>query len=153
MFYFVLPSLGCKIPCLSNDDELYYLKNWNYFKRKYNIVSDTIITLQRSNVMRKPVFRVCDQVRLKPASSATEASWSLAISYIATTGTILSKQQTIKVLIRLRGCAGWSAPLLFTYGIRQVFSWWGLKSYQLTWSYHFNDTTVTSYDIYFTSYN
>ena len=23
------------------------------------------------------------------------------------------------------GCADWSAPLLFAYGIRQVFSWWG----------------------------
>ena len=29
------------------------------------------------------------------------------------------------MLIRIHGCAGWSAPLLFTYSIRQVFSWWG----------------------------
>ena len=29
------------------------------------------------------------------------------------------------MLIRLCGCAGWSAPLLFAYGIRQVFSWQG----------------------------
>ena len=28
---------------------------------------------------------------------------------------LLSRQRTIKALIRLRGCAGWSAPLLFTY--------------------------------------
>ena len=27
---------------------------------------------QMSHVMRKPVFRVCDQVRLKPACSAAE---------------------------------------------------------------------------------
>ena len=29
------------------------------------------------------------------------------------------------MLIRLRGCAGWSAPLLFAYGIRHVFAWRG----------------------------
>ena len=29
------------------------------------------------------------------------------------------------MLIRLRGCAGWSAPLLFAYGIRHVFAWPG----------------------------
>ena len=32
-----------------------------------------------SHVMRKHVFRVCDQVRLKPACSATETSYSLEI--------------------------------------------------------------------------
>ena len=68
---------------------------------------------------------VCDQVRLKPVCSATDVSWRVAILKLATTGTILSKQRTIKVLIRLHGCAGWSEPLLFAYGIRQVFSWWG----------------------------
>ena len=30
-------------------------------------------------------------------------------------GIILSKRRTTKALIRLRGCAGWSAPLLFAY--------------------------------------
>ena len=29
------------------------------------------------------------------------------------------------MLIRLRGCAGWSAPLLFAYGISHVFAWSG----------------------------
>ena len=38
---------------------------------------------------------------------------------------ILSRQWTTKVLIRLCGCAGWSAPLLFAYGIGQIFSWSG----------------------------
>ena len=28
-------------------------------------------------------------------------------------------------MIRLRGCAGWSAPLLFAYDIRHIFSWPG----------------------------
>ena len=38
-------------------------------------------------------------------------------SYIALSCkiTLLSRQRTTKALIRLRGCAGWSAPLLFTY--------------------------------------
>ena len=27
--------------------------------------------------------------------------------------------------MRLRGCAGWSAPLLFAYGIRHIFTWPG----------------------------
>ena len=32
---------------------------------------------------------------------------------------VLFKQLTTKVLIRLHGCAGWSAPLLFAYGINR----------------------------------
>ena len=49
----------------------------------------------------------CNQVRLKLASSATEISYSLEILALASIGIILSnRQQTIKVLIKLRGCAG-----------------------------------------------
>ena len=66
-------------------------------------------------VMRKPVFEVFNQVRLKPAYSATETSKSLEILDLASIGIILSKQRTTKALIRLCGCAGWSAPLLFPY--------------------------------------
>ena len=66
-----------------------------------------------SLVTRKPVFGIFDQVRLKPACSASEASYSLEISDIETRGIILSRQRTTKALIRLRGCADWSAPLLF----------------------------------------
>ena len=44
---------------------------------------------------------------------------------IASRGVILSRQQTTKVLIKLCGCAGWSVPLLFAYGIKQVVSWHG----------------------------
>ena len=36
---------------------------------------------------------------------------------------MLSRQRTTKVLIRLRRYAGWSAPLLFSYGINRFFSW------------------------------
>ena len=35
---------------------------------------------------------------------------------------ILSNKQITKVLIRLRGCAGWSAPVLFANPRRQVLS-------------------------------
>ena len=60
--------------------------------------------------------------RHKPACAATEASWSLEISAIESIDIILSKQRTTKALIRLRECADWSAPLLFAYDRRHVFS-------------------------------
>ena len=76
----------------------------------------------RSLVMRKPVFRVCDQVRHKPACAATEARYRLESSDIETRGIILSRQRTTMALISLRECAGWSAPLLFAYCIN-MFSY------------------------------
>ena len=65
-----------------------------------------------SHVMRKPVFGVCDQVRLKPACAAI-------------------KQWITKVLIRLRGCAGWFAPLLFAHGINRIFHLFPLRQWQI----------------------
>ena len=44
-------------------------------------------------------------------------------------GVILSWQRTTKALIRLRACAGWSAPLLFAHGIRHIFLWPGSYIY------------------------
>ena len=55
-----------------------------------------------SPITRKPVFVVCDHVRLKPACSATETSYNLKILDLAIIGVILSRQQTTKALIRLR---------------------------------------------------
>ena len=78
-----------------------------------------------SLITRKPVFGVCDQVRLKPACSAIEARYRLEITDIETRGILLSRQQTTKMLIRLHRCSGLSASLLF--GL--VFWWRG--------SYHF----------------
>ena len=72
---------------------------------------------QMSLIMRKPVFGVCNLERLKQACAATETSWTLEISGIASIGTILSRKRTIKALITLLGCTGWSAPLMFTQGI------------------------------------
>ena len=77
--------------------------------------------LYMSLVMRKPVFGVFDQVRLKPACSAVEACESHEISNIETRDIVLSRQWTTKVLIRQRGCTGWSVPLLFTHGINRFF--------------------------------
>ena len=68
---------------------------------------------------------VC-RVRLKPTCSATETSYSLKIWDLESIGIVQSRQRTIKVLIRLRVSTGWSAPLLFAYGIKEVFSWHGL---------------------------
>ena len=56
--------------------------------------------------MRKSVFGVSDQVRLKPTCSTDETSWGLDISDIESRGIILSSQRTKKALIGLRGCAG-----------------------------------------------
>ena len=58
------------------------------------------------HVKRKLVFRVFDQVRLKPVCSADETSKGLEISAIIRRGIVLSRQQTTKALIRLHGCAG-----------------------------------------------
>ena len=64
-----------------------------------------------------------DQVRLKLACTATKASMRLEILVTETRDITLSRQRTTKALIRLRGCTGWSVPLLFAYDIRYIFSW------------------------------
>ena len=106
-----------------------------YTKQSRKILISNLICkkIHRSHLMRKPVFGVCDQ----PAQLQRLAS--LKTSDIASIDTILSKQRTTKVLIRLRECAGWSAPLLFAYGIRHVFSWPGsyyIFSLQTKWIWH-----------------
>ena len=54
---------------------------------------------------------------------------TLEILAIASRDIILSKQQTIKALIRMRGCTGWSTHLLFAYGksrfSHDVAHFWG----------------------------
>ena len=72
-----------------------------------------------SLVTRKQVFGVFDQVKLKPVCSAKEVSYSYEIVNIETRDIILSRQWTIKALIRLLGSTGWSASLLFAYGINR----------------------------------
>ena len=63
-----------------------------------------------------------DKECFKPVSSAKETSLKIEISPAASLHMILSKEQNKKSLIRLRGCAGWSAPVLFTNPRRQGFS-------------------------------
>ena len=46
----------------------------------------------------------------------------LEISDIETRGIILSRQRTTKVLVRLRECAGGSAPLLFAHCINRFIN-------------------------------
>ena len=64
-------------------------------------------------VARKPGFGVSDKATFKPVSSATESSQKIQISFQASLHMILSKKGITKVLIRLHGCTGWSAPVLF----------------------------------------
>ena len=49
----------------------------------------------------------------KKAYSSSEMSWNLEISPVASLAIIISSERITKVLIRLRGCAGWSVPSLF----------------------------------------
>ena len=78
--------------------------------------------LQMGLVARKPVFRVSDKTIFKPVSSAAEISQKVEISPVPSLHMILTKTRITKALISLRGCAGWSAPVLFTNPRRQVFS-------------------------------
>ena len=71
--------------------------------------------------IRKPVFGISDQVKLKLVNAATETNWKIEISLVASLD-ILFKKRTRKGLIRLCVCADWSAPLLFRKPRRQVFS-------------------------------
>ena len=49
---------------------------------------------QLSHAMRKCVFGISDQVRFKPASSATQTSYIIEILDLVTVGILLSRQRT-----------------------------------------------------------
>ena len=72
-------------------------------------------------IATKPVFGVSNKARLKPVSSATETSWKIEILLVPSIDMIMSNEQITKALIRLCGCTGWSAPLLFAIHQRHVF--------------------------------
>ena len=72
----------------------------------------TVMDIILGHVARKPVSGVSDQASFKPVSSATETS-QIEISPVASLHMMLSKKQITKALIRLRGCVGWSATVLF----------------------------------------
>ena len=64
---------------------------------------------------RKPVFGVSDKVVFRPACPATETSYKIEISFVASLDIIFAHNRITKALISLRGYAGWSAPLLFAH--------------------------------------
>ena len=67
---------------------------------------------------RKPVFEVSNQVIPKPACSASKATYNIAIMQVHVSSLdnimMVSIKPITKALIRLHGCGGWYAPLLFT---------------------------------------
>ena len=69
-----------------------------------------------------PVFGISDKARFKSFTSATETSYKIEISPLASLHMSLSKKRITKALIRLRGCAGWSVPVFFPNPRRQFFS-------------------------------
>ena len=71
---------------------------------------------------RKTVLGVSEKTSFNQVSSATPTSFKIEILPVASSHMILSEKRITKVLIRLCGCAGWSAPVLFTNPQRQVFS-------------------------------
>ena len=80
-------------------------------------------------VVRKPVFGVSVKSSFKPFSSATETSSNIEISPVASLHILLSYKRISKALIRLRECAGSSAPVQFANPRRQVFSRRGSSSF------------------------
>ena len=70
----------------------------------------------------KPVFGVSVKAKFKPVSSATETCQKIEISLVKSLDMILYNKRITKALIRLRSCAGWSAPLWFANLRRQVFT-------------------------------
>ena len=54
--------------------------------------------------MTIPVFRVSDEVKQKPACSATETNKNNEISLVASFEMILSDKRLTEALIRLCGC-------------------------------------------------
>ena len=80
--------------------------------------------------MRKPIFRLCDQVRLQPACSATE-TWNFCYSKYRyyTIQEVNSKGADLTVRMRRLICA-------FVVCIWQVFSWCGSILTGLEWFSH-----------------
>ena len=64
-------------------------------------------------------------VRLEPAALRSWVKHSTTEPLCSRLEIILFSKRIIKALISLRGCAGWSAPLLFATPWRPVLSQWG----------------------------
>ena len=144
---------GRKTQINNNKKNKIYIASKLYQKLSWGNISPLAFSISKlnnyhnnlSHVTRKPV--VCNQVRLNMAYSATKASKSLEILVITSINIILSKQRTTKTLSRLCGCGGWSASLLFAYGIRQVFIWRGTFIIEMVISREAKSLTTALYTI------
>ena len=65
----------------------------NTFSKDWMNAFSTGKYVRMSHITRKPIFRVCDQVRLKPACSATETSLRYENLDLASIHIILSRQR------------------------------------------------------------
>ena len=101
--------------------------------RQYNVNTYKLVTVESQRTWKEHIWAtswknvssgVSDQVRLKLVCSATETTMRLEILVTETRDMTQSRQRTTKALIRLRGCAGWSTPLLFAYYIRHFLMAW-----------------------------
>ena len=73
-----------------------------------------VICIPHSDV-RKSVFGQVRDFRLR---LVLQKLLNVETLYVSSLAKILSKERITKALIRLRGRAGWSAPLLFAFTIR-----------------------------------
>ena len=76
--------------------------------------------------MKKHVFGFCDHVTLVMACLANNRNY-IEIFDLASIGIILSRQLTRKMLLRLRGCAGWSV-----FVVRHKTSFLMITSHNMT---------------------
>ena len=83
-------TIVAPLPCISVRNDMCYSAFRVYLYRYYLGLAAT-----------KPVFWVYNKTRLKPVSSATETSWKIEISLVASLEMILSKKRITKVLIIL----------------------------------------------------
>ena len=96
---------------------------WNVFKKEQWTIFQSRHSQNMSRVARKPVFEFLRRGKTRTSVlSLTGCSgpWLCAYMYIDFSNRTV--QPANKALIRLCGCAGWSAPLLFACDKRQVFS-------------------------------
>ena len=64
-------------------------------------------------VARKHVFGFCHQVNFIPAGTATEMRHTIEILHLGSLDVLLSRKRLAKALLRLHGCAGWSAASFY----------------------------------------
>ena len=83
------------------------------------------VILSMCYISTKPVFWVSDQVRLKPACSATETTYNVKGLHIESVAIILSRYRITKALTRLRGyvrnCVMGATPMVILRTEKTLF--------------------------------